>query len=91
MRAVGLPHPYLGNQLLLLPFRSLTRPGKCLAAGFVRPFLRYVLSSFSVDASVQVHDDIDRRNKDLGGDEDDDWNLKFSIEGLHWCRVPRSR
>ena len=29
-------------------------------------------SSHSVDAGVQVHNDIDRCNKDLGGDEDDD-------------------
>ena len=72
MHAVGLPHSCLGNQVLLLPFRSLKCLGKCLAAGWVKPFLLYVGSSRSVDASVQVHDNIDRRNKDLGGDEDDD-------------------
>lgn len=29
-------------------------------------------SSHSVDAGVQVHNDIDGRDKDLSGDEDDD-------------------
>ena len=36
------------------------------------PFTRYLGNSSSVDASVQIHNDIDRRNKDLGCDEDDD-------------------
>ena len=36
------------------------------------PFTRYLGSSFSVDASVQIHNDIDRCDKDLGCDQDDD-------------------
>ena len=29
-------------------------------------------SGHSIDTSVQVHNDVDCRNKDLGGDENDD-------------------
>ena len=45
------------------------------AAGYLstRPFLSASGNNRSVDARVQVHDDIDRRDEDLGGDEDDDW------------------
>ena len=38
----------------------------------VRPSSDFLGINHSVDASIQVHHDIDRRNKNLGGDEDDD-------------------
>lgn len=38
----------------------------------VRPLPGISGSSYSVDASVQVYDDVDGRDEDLGGDEDDD-------------------
>ena len=31
-----------------------------------------------INASVQVHDDVDCRDEDFGGDEDDDWDFRVS-------------
>ena len=39
----------------------------------VRPLQCTLGSSYSVDASVQVYDNVDSRDEDLGCDEDDDW------------------
>lgn len=55
-------------------------PVNALAAGYlsVRPFPKLWGTSYLVDAGVQVHDDVDCRNQDLGGDEDNDWTFRLA-------------
>ena len=58
---VGLPRSVV-SQDLVLPFLCLKTPRRIPNVG----------SSHSIDPSVQVHNDVDCGNKDLGGDENDD-------------------
>lgn len=61
---------WVSSQPCLCPEYRGERP----AAGYlsVRPDPGILGSSYLVDAGVQVYHDVDGRNKDLGGDEDDD-------------------